>query len=744
VSWGVLHGAMLLALSGMVIPVLIHFLGRRQEPVVDWGAMAFLELESLNSRRLRLQEWLLLLARMGLLGLVALALARPYWDQEPATSSRPAVSLNHSRQNLILIIDGSASMLRRQNAGSPWEQAIAWAQAFLDRLEPESIVTLLLAGERVTALTDPATTDRAHAQAALRSAQPAAGSSDLGAALARAFEILEESQDRATGVIVLTDGQRFAWRPEERARWALLRVLANQLPAPPTIWAVTFSPSTDEEPAPNGSVGPLELSRSLWAAGGSLPIVVNAEITNHGPGSLRRIAELLIDGTPALGSGQPVGPVAAGGRVTLSFQATVPEPGFHVLTVRLDPAVDPLPEDDQASSVVEVTDGLKVLLVDGQPGRAPWTGQTDFVRAALMPSGNDAAGVQAKVVAKGLFRPDDLDGARVVVLADLDHLDQAQQTAIEAHLRRGRGMLVAPGQHVDPAFYNDVLYQAGQGWLPAKLGPLEGSFARAASVARPAPQSFRGSFLASFGTARDAPLGNASLFAYWKLDFAAHDPASTVLARLDTGAPWFVEGIHGAGRVILLAGPLGADGGTLPVNPDFVPWLNELVFHLAGPAGRFTRTSRPGLPITLDLDPPPAKGILSIPVQMPSGARAGAKVSRSSGHAQALFEQTNAPGAYRFERPSSGPLEALDLVVVEADRKESDLAPLGPSEQVGLAAGWRLVFEPSPAAFMNRLLTRSSDTRQEVWRGLMVAALVLISLEVALTRRLSRAQERVE
>ena len=43
-SGDVLNKAMLLGLLGVALPVLIHLLNRRRDPVIDWGAMQFLEL----------------------------------------------------------------------------------------------------------------------------------------------------------------------------------------------------------------------------------------------------------------------------------------------------------------------------------------------------------------------------------------------------------------------------------------------------------------------------------------------------------------------------------------------------------------------------------------------------------------------------------------------------------------------------------------------------------------------------
>ena len=52
---------------------------------------------------------------------------------------------------------------------------------------------------------------------------------------------------------------------------------------------------------------------------------------------------------------------------------------------------------------------------------------------------------------------------------------------------------------------------------------------------------------------------------------------ASVRARLDTGDPWAVERPHGSGRVLVLATPLDAEGGTLPVNPDYVPLVKRSI-----------------------------------------------------------------------------------------------------------------------------------------------------------------------
>src|SRR3569833_1164838 len=100
---------MLLGELGAVVPVVIHLWIRRRDEGVDWGAMQFLELGRRTRQRISLTEQLLLMTRMALLAIVALALARPYWSGTALAIAGATVP----PRDIVLVIDGSASMDRR-------------------------------------------------------------------------------------------------------------------------------------------------------------------------------------------------------------------------------------------------------------------------------------------------------------------------------------------------------------------------------------------------------------------------------------------------------------------------------------------------------------------------------------------------------------------------------------------------------------------------------------------------------
>lgn len=186
--------------------------------------------------------------------------------------------------------------------------------------------------------------------------------------------------------------------------------------------------------------------------------------------------------------------------------------------------------------------------------------------------------------------------------------------------------------------------------------------------------------------------------------------------------------------MLLLAGPLDAEGGTLPVNPDFVPLVHEWAFHLAG--GSAPRPIRPGEPIVFDLDPAPPESVTSLPVSTPSGETARAAVSRALGAAKARFDDTSEPGVYRLTKPN--PPGGFVYATVEGDARGSDATPLDPAEAAQLAKGWPLEFATGPDNLSSRMFDAGWGGRRELWRGLVLMALAGLCVEVYLTRRLVR------
>jgi len=76
---GFLEPMGLVALAALLLPVLIHFVRRPEEQVVDFAALRWISQRTKPRRRLRLRERVLLVLRLLLIAALSAILASPYW-----------------------------------------------------------------------------------------------------------------------------------------------------------------------------------------------------------------------------------------------------------------------------------------------------------------------------------------------------------------------------------------------------------------------------------------------------------------------------------------------------------------------------------------------------------------------------------------------------------------------------------------------------------------------------------------
>src|SRR5688572_7514350 len=110
---------MLAGVGGAAVPLVIHLLSRARYRTVPWGAMMFIETGSSHGPTPyagKLRERVLLAMRMAMVGLLAVALARPVAGQLAARSSGPAVQ--PASIAAVLVVDCSASMAHDDAGGT--------------------------------------------------------------------------------------------------------------------------------------------------------------------------------------------------------------------------------------------------------------------------------------------------------------------------------------------------------------------------------------------------------------------------------------------------------------------------------------------------------------------------------------------------------------------------------------------------------------------------------------------------
>ncbi len=774
-TFGLLNAALLLGLAGLAIPIIVHLLHRRRFEVVDWGAMQFLQISETTRRRLLLEEIILLILRMGLIGILVLGLAAPF-----VVSSLLAKIL-HDRpsRDVVLVFDGSASMAYAAQGRSSHEAAQDWARSILQELSPNDSVAVLLARKQVVPMTGDRgdlTHDHTFVREQIDRLPSPSGSCDLPEAIRDALRILnDKSKSAQRDIIVLSDGQKHGWADEGTLfRWKLLAsILQEGAAISPRIWVVNLDADRPAHP-PNWTLAPIRTPRAVAHVHEDVKFRTDLVLFGQDSYAPPHRVRLEVDGREI--SGRITVPGKAPlthGQVPLTFHHRFDEPGSHLLSLIVAPdppaekqppgylARDELLVDNRRDFALEVLPPLPVLLVDGEAG-LPGANRkhgADFLRDALSPAIDPTPEVRVQVVpAKDLdatllgqdLPPSDSRKPRVLILADVPRLSETQQAAVREYLDSGGGLLVTLGSQVDEKFYNEHLSKNG-GWLPAQLQEI--AMAAPGRPARPLQTGLSHPVLERF-RADPSAWGRVEFMRWHKVKPALQ---ASVVARLSGDDPLLVEAAAGAGRVLLCTVPLNPSWETNVFGlPEFPVLTHEIVNYLAGVRGgdyglrSAEYNLRPGQPLRFRLegeswnaltlqrpDEEPLPMVFDGPAQGAYAPRSGkhrAQLLQTPSSAVVAYSGTDSVGVYRLRTEE----KKTYYYTGQADVEESDLSPCTTED-------WKRVQEFIPMTYLTDRDARNSPLvtelhTEELWWWLMVGVIGLLCAELWMTRRIVRGK----
>jgi hypothetical protein len=376
---------------------------------------------------------------------------------------------------------------------------------------------------------------------------------------------------------------------------------------------------------------------------------------------------------------------------------------------------------------------VRVLLVDGDPRTVRHDDELFYLEAALRPGDREDSGTSVRAItaeelagieprAKGKAGAIELEELDVVVLANVPALPAERAAVLAEWVRKGGGILVAPGDRVDPAAYDRTMLPL----LPQSLrDPVDTTWGATAQdrdsrALRLVKWEADHPIFAPFSTT--APeLANAKFHKVVLLGPTTATADRKVLARFTNGAAALVEASSGTGRTVLFTSTLDRDWNDLPIHPGFLPLMQQAVRYLARKHAQVSASDHlVGASVAL-----PTPDLKKLQVQGPGGTSAIYEGDRITGRASVRFTRTEHPGVYRVlgTDPSNVTRQRDELAfVVNLDPRGSDLSPAPPSMLPASGTGGGA--EPD-----------DDERRVELWHGLAAALLLLLLLEGLLVQR---------
>lgn len=758
-----LNPLFLLGLLATGIPLVIHLWNRRRVVTVDFSSLIFITAAHReNARRFQLRQFLILLLRMAIIALIALALARPF-----LTLGLPVASVR-AKTDVIIVLDNSYSMAYQDINGIRLDKAKTLATDIIDTLRHGDRASLILMSDIPNPVFRQLTPDIESVIAAINDTETSYRTTNVQPSLELAHEILTESEQLNKEIYLISDFAQNGWKNWNR--------LPNRSDA-----RISLIPVAEGE-AHNISIKEIRPSNQL--IGVDLPFQLNVTTVNHSVAPLdQNILTLFIEGEKQKTMSFSV---AANESLNTTLTYNFSTPGTHIGYFTLTD--DRLNIDNQRYFALKALGEVRVLCVGEQTeyltlalNPRPHSGQRSVVsrqKESLVETDekdsnrhNDQRIVDSRLLTANVMilptqcTPDEfvtfpLDDYDVIVLADVLTVSRQMRAQLQEFTRHGKSIIVFVGAHSDVASYNEP----DNVWLPARLGsPLTWTPPQRV-------QAYEGTHPIFDIFPSD---GFSMQYAPQFYNGVALQPSSesNVIARFGDDTPFLVERSQGASTVLLYNCGLIAVSGQqervispenlltdspytndLLVNPYFLPMLQQSVLyttiasnHLLTWGGHIGDTYTAHYPRS-------AGGKASIRLMTVSDQQEGIgspeiSLLRTDGFREfptavlpisedgtLRFQDTERPGIYQVEVRTQDRIQR-DFFAVNVDTTEADLTEI-PLAQAAAQIGAQTTAAPESEGTAVAADTYNMKRHgREIWGELLVLVVCLMLLESFLSNR---------
>lgn len=681
----------LFLLGGLAIaaPIFFHLIRRTSREKTPFSSIMFLAPSPPRiTKRSRLEHLFLLLLRCLILLLLAAGFARPFLTDAGSEEREQAPG-----KRTLILLDTSASM---QRIGA-WEEL---SNEFMDALKDAGIAdsiavctfdhsfTSVLSFSRWAAT--PIEQRQEIANSEFKKLKPGWGSTGLGLALARAAALLEEQEDESetsipSRLVLISDLQQgsdlhelqsFEWPPgiELDVRIVVPKRLANA-----GLHYLPPSPSdtklTDKD-------------------------LQKVRVYNAGDSDNERFQISWVS--------------ADGEKYGLPTEIYVPPGHSRVIALERPAEKDAasrlallgdLEEFDNQAWLIPPTPRIVDCVYIGSETPEDIKAPFFFIQGAFSDSRDHTFRIKQ-------FTPRQVIHPRGFTIVSEAISDQAVET-LRKFIADGGTVLLAP---------RDVAAMVSmfQIFRASPLGISEEVPARYALLGE---IKFEHPLFAPFADPRFSDFSKIHFWKYRKFPAEALNDAH-VLARFDNDDPALVQVSLGQGMAFILASSWYPSDSQLALSTKFVP----LLFSMMELSGNLARTPQQYL-VGSAVPVPFANTTGSVLITLPDGD----DVTLAGGSAS--FEKTDQPGLYTM---SSG-TNTIQFAV-NVDPRESRTEVLAPEEleRFGIVLGNNTALEALTVEDKRELKNSELENRQKLWRWLIVAALVLLSIEVMAAGRIAR------
>ncbi len=359
-----LNPAVLFGLLAASIPVLLHFLNLRRLRTIDFSTLTFLkELQKSTLRKLKLQQWLLLLLRTLLILFIVLAFSRPviHGSLIPGLGSKASTLI-------ILVLDDTPSMNRIDEKGNLFSQAIDAANRIIELINDGDEILLLKVSESSATQMQEPTSNSSFIRKLLRDSKVSPVHRPIDDAIRFAARIVQTSHHPNNEIYIISDFQRNCFDKKSDSSG-----VSKYFSASTGLFLLPVGPAK----MPNAGITDIRIQNSLLDL--QRPVFLTASVKNFGDEPLKSLVASLYAGTTRVQ--QKSTDISPGETQELSFSFTPQQRGIIDISVRLEE--DQFEADNVRYFSLSIPKKISILLA------AQNQADLEYLQTALAIAGNE-------------------------------------------------------------------------------------------------------------------------------------------------------------------------------------------------------------------------------------------------------------------------------------------------------------------------------------------------------------------
>jgi hypothetical protein len=453
------------------LPIAIHLINRMRFKRVRWAAMEFLlKSQKRNRRRLIIEQLILLLMRCALVLMAALLVSRylgfSFAFLEPQNTLH------------VVVLDDTLSMSDHWREEGRTQDTFLKARDLIVKDIARNAVQARTA-QRVVVLTatEPGTLrfdQRLNDQSIqdLQKSLDALNSTylhvELDGAVEAARAIFDKNPQDRRFLHVISDFRERDWSEPDSAN--LTRALETVTRAGVQVNLVDaahpFRTDLQKNPLHHDNLAVVDLRPETRIAAKDTPVPFRVTIANFGATERKDIrVTVKVNGGERL-EGSVTTTIPAGGSKTESFQVSLGDLGFNLISANLEDEEAGLQGDNTRYAVVEVRKQVPILIVDGDPGNGSKPGGDTYHLQAAFAA---ARGYQTSPRGVTELEQPNLAQYASIYIANVRDFSDKSRRNLEAYVRDGGSVAFFMGERINADAYNKSMWAGGQGVFPVPL-----------------------------------------------------------------------------------------------------------------------------------------------------------------------------------------------------------------------------------------------------------------------------------